>query len=164
MITNETSYRKWIGCAEQRFSVNCPVHPPSQLNLPKTRFCRNVITFLRSSKQPATSSSNPLKPTQGLNGPPNLRCRYREWSAGAARIHGKCLSSKSSVSARTRAPFAQSKGSAHSSGAWLRPSRQGTKIMPMGAMGATNTPSWPAPLGSRVLKNPAAVDAFSIAS
>src|SRR6202789_3404230 len=77
-------------------------------------------------------------------------------------VQAKLLSSRIRASARTRAPFAQSPGSAHSSGEWLLPSRQGTKIMPMGAIRATKTPSCPAPLGNRVLLKPAAMDASSI--
>lgn len=46
-----------------------------------------------------------------------------------------------------RVPSISCCDSIHSSGPWLRPFKQGMKIIPIGPVAATYTPSWPAPPG-----------------
>jgi hypothetical protein len=53
---------------------------------------------------------------------------------------------------------------AHSSGQWLRPSRQGMKIIPIGPAAATCMASWPAPLGSVRCCNASRSAAWAIAA
>lgn len=57
----------------------------------------------------------------------------------------------SSAAARSRvfAPGSMSSMGVNSSSQWLRPPREGTKIMPVGAMAAMYCASWPAPESMR---------------
>ena len=54
----------------------------------------------------------------------------------------------------TAAPAAIASRSAHSSGAWLLPLRQGTKTIADGAIRLMNAASWPAPLGRSISPRP----------
>src|SRR5690606_7203820 len=87
---------------------------------------------------------------------------------GGRDVHGRhrasARSSSRTAAASARAPVAACSGSIHSSGAWLRPSRHGTKIMPMGPTRETNMPSWPAPLGMARWLRPSPSAARAIAA
>ena len=70
----------------------------------------------------------------------------------------------STVWYRTPAPASQSSLELHSSGLWLTPSLERTKIMPIGQRSTSCIPSCAAPLASAKGLNPSARQALSAAS
>src|SRR5439155_15369612 len=65
-----------------------------------------------------------------------------------------CWSNRRIVCSNTFAPFVTSSGRVSSSGEWLMPFTDGTKIIPIGPMRARSCASCPAPLGMTWLERP----------